>query len=113
MTDESSRGARPCAPTDGFYDAVLTEAERVRLPRARQLEGLDEEVAVLRVRLAALLAEHPEDLPLFLKWMETLVKTVATRYRLSKKSEKDLYQSIMGVLNGVGAMLWPEGTDGI
>ncbi|MBI4297986.1 MAG: hypothetical protein HY676_05585 [Chloroflexi bacterium] len=98
---------------EGFYDAILEEAERVRLPRARRVEGLDEEIALLRVRLGSLLEGQPENLPLFLKGMEMLVKAVAARYRLSKKAEADLYQSVVGVLKGVGDMLWPEGTDGV
>ena len=101
------------ATAEGFYECVLTEAERVRLTRARRLEGLDEEIAVLRVRLASVLAEHPEDLPLFLKGLAMLVKAVSTRYRLSPKAQGDLMQSVMGVLNGLGMALWPEDRDGV
>ncbi|MDE2860184.1 MAG: phage portal protein [Chloroflexota bacterium] len=37
-----------------FYEEALSRAERVRLSRARQLQGLDEEIALLRVRLGRL-----------------------------------------------------------
>ena len=97
----------------GFYAAALSEAERVLLPQARKMEGLDEEIALLRVRLKAALEEHPEDLPLLLKCLELLVKAVAAKYRLSKKAEDDLYQNVLGVLRGIGGALWPEGFDGV
>ena len=41
-----------------------------------------------------------------------LVRAVSAKYRLSPKSEKDLYQSLLGVLQGVGSVLLPEGSDG-
>lgn len=34
-----------------FYASVLTNAERERLSAAREIEGLGEEIAVLRVKL--------------------------------------------------------------
>ena len=48
MSDESQlEGAKPKKrkanqKAKGFYSQVLTEAERVRLPSARSVEGLDE-----------------------------------------------------------------------
>ena len=120
MAEESSptrprtRSRRRRSPeAEGFYAAALSEAERVLLPQARKREGLDEESALLRVRLKAALEEHPEDLPLLLKCLELLVKAVAAKYRLSKKAEDDLYQNVLGVLRGIGGALWPEGFDGV
>lgn len=94
---------------EGFYEAALDQAERVQLRRARQLQNLDEEIALLRIRLQRAAAEHPERLELLLKGLDTLVRMVSARYRLSKKAEDDLYQSVLGVLRGVGEALWPEG----
>jgi hypothetical protein len=73
---------------------------------------LDEEIAVLRVKLRSQLEAHPEDFPNLLKGVDLLVKAVKTRYRLSKKAEEDLYQSVIGVLEGVGTALGLEGPDG-
>jgi hypothetical protein len=64
--------------------------ERVLLPEAREIEGLDEEIALLRVKLASALEEHPDNMPLVLRAVDMLVKTVAARYRLSKKSQDNL-----------------------
>jgi hypothetical protein len=94
---------------DGFYAAALSEAERLLLPEAKGIEGLDEEIALLRVRLHTAIRQHPENLPLLIKGVELLVKAVAARYRLSKRAEADLYQSVLGVLKGIGDALWPEG----
>ena len=106
------KASQPKRPPDGFYDRALTEAERLLLPEARELEGLDEEIALLRVRLNTALQERPQDLPVLLRGIELLVKAVAARYRLSRKAEGDLYQSAVGVLRGIGGVIWPEAFPG-
>jgi len=100
-------------PKDDFYSLALKEGERVLLEEARKLEGLDEEIALLRVKLNSLLANDPEDTRTFLKGIELLTKAVAARYRLSQKAEDDLYENILGVLRGIGGVMWPEGFDGV
>ena len=96
-----SRKAAPTNPTQ-LYEEALTKAERMRLPRARRVVGLDEEIALLRVRLVSHAKEHPESFDLLLKGVALLVRAVATRYRLSPAAKEDLERSIAGVLEGVG-----------
>jgi phosphoserine phosphatase len=95
--------------TQSFYEKALSEAERRELPEARQMEGLDEEIAVMRVRLQQALRERPEDTQLISKGLDLLVKAVAAKYRLSPKARKDLSDSLAGVVEGIGAVLYPEG----
>ncbi len=109
MNDNRADNSRKDA---SFYDAAMSESERLLLPQARKLEGLDEEIALLRVKLATVLAEHPEDTELVLKSVGVLTRVIATRYRLSQKAEQDLYQSVLGVLRGIGGAMFPEGFGG-
>ena len=55
------------------------------------------------------MAESPDRVQLIYKGMDTLMKAVTTRYKLSPKSKNDLNDSIVGVINGIGRELWPEG----
>lgn len=91
-----------------FYGSVLDEAEQLALGEARKIDGLDEEIAVLRVKLRSAVKAHPEDLPLMLRGIGLLVKAVSARYRLSKQAEDDLADSLAGVIRGVGGILMPE-----
>ena len=91
---------------DGFYARALSQAERVLLPEAKDVEGLDEEIALLRVKLTTALREHPDNLPLMLRGVELLVKTVSAEYRLSKKSQDNLAAAIDGVLKEIGGALF-------
>lgn len=86
----------------GFYAEALSAAERMRLPKARNVEGIDEEIALLRVRLFQYAKDHPERLDLLMKGVNTLVRAVAAKYRLSPKAQQDLAESIQGVIDGVG-----------
>ena len=104
--------AQAVKPTD-FYASALTEAERLRLPEARSVDGLDEEIVLLRVKLYQAALEHPEQFELLLKGVNSLVRLVAMRYKLSDKPAQELSESIAGVIRGVGGALYPERfTDG-
>ncbi len=91
-----------------FYGSALDAAERIELGAASEIEGLDEEIAVLRMKLREVLSERPGDLQLMLRGIDLLVKAVSARYRLSKQAEEDLAESIGGVIRGVGGLLMPE-----
>lgn len=93
--------------TKAFYAGSLTEAERERLRAARELEGIEEEIAVLRVRLNSALEDNPEDMRLLMAGVGMLVRAVATQYRLSPKARGDLADSMAAVLNSLGDQLLP------
>lgn len=91
-----------------FYGSALDAAERIELEEASKIKGLDQEIAVLRTKLRAVLKEHKEDFPLMLRGMDLLVKAVSARYRLSKEAEENLSESLANVVRGVGGLLMPE-----
>lgn len=101
--------SQPSLSPEGFYAQALSQAERMRLPRARQVEGLDEEIALLRLKLLALAEKEPQRFDLLLKGMNTLLRLVATRYRLSPKAGEDLGQALAQVITRIGTQLgWGE-----
>ena len=101
--------AKPAAKqARNFYASALAEAERVKLPSARRVEALGDEIALLRLQIEQQLREHPEDVELVLKSMDTLAKLVAHNYRLSPKSKDDLLDNLLGVIDGISKTIWPE-----
>ncbi|MBI4295087.1 MAG: hypothetical protein HY669_02860 [Chloroflexi bacterium] len=112
MTRGKSRAEATEIRPDAFYASAMTEAERVRLPRARQMEGLDEEIALLRVRLGSLVEEQPQNTELLLKGIGMLVRAVSARYKLSPQAKDNLADAITHVLKEIGGALWPEGFPG-
>ncbi len=108
----TSGGRRRRIPRNlrNFYAEALDQAERLELADAHEVEGLDEEIAVLRVRLKRALREHPEDMALIAKGVDMLVKAVAARYRLSPKARRDLADNLAGLVEGIDNLLG-EGSD--
>jgi hypothetical protein len=90
-----------------FYADSLSEAERELLPIARKMEGLAEEIAVLRVKLNTALKDHEKDFELMVAGIGMLVRAVATQYRLSPKARKELADQMTLVLNSLGDQLLP------
>lgn len=93
-----SRKRRPRTLVGGFYDSVLSEAERAHLARARRVAGLDEEIAVLRLRLRGALEAHPEELALMIRGIDLLVKALSARYRMTKDDKAEVADSIRAAL---------------
>jgi hypothetical protein len=88
-----------------FYNAALNEAEQALLDQARDRTALDDEIALLRVKLQTLAVENPQDIARFLKLLDLLRRMVGTQYRISKKAERDLSESIVNVITGLGGAL--------
>ena len=89
----------------GFYSKVLDEAERLSLVNAIEVEGIDEEIAVLRVKIAALLEKDPDNLRLILEATNTLARLLRTKYNLDKTQGKGIKEAITGVLTGLAIPL--------
>lgn len=73
-----------------FYHDALNEAERRSLAEAEKVEGFEQEIAMLRLRLKTLIDERPEDVQLMLRGMEVLRRLVVSRYGLSRQDEQEM-----------------------
>lgn len=73
-----------------FYEQVLSEAERTDLGVALKVDGFDEEIAALRLRLRSAMEHRPGDLPLMLRGMDVLRRMVASKYGLSRGDRRGL-----------------------
>jgi len=74
---------------------------------ARQMEGLAEEAAMLRVKLRTAINQENVDIRLIKYGTDALVKVVAAQYRLSPKSKKDLAESLAGTMNIIADFILP------
>jgi hypothetical protein len=89
----------------GFYSQVLNEAEKLELEEARSIDGIDEEIAILRVKLRELIVAEPERFDLHLKLAITIARLVTTRYNISKEQKKSLREAITKVLTEIAVPL--------
>jgi len=89
----------------GFYSKVLDEAERLDLELASGVEGIDDEIALLRVKIKSILEHDPENIKLIMEATNTLAKLVKTRYNITKEQKKGLKEAISNVLRDVALPL--------
>ena len=93
------------ARTHGFYSRVLDEAESMELEIARDIEGLDDEIALLRVKIQSVLEKDPDNVQLIMQATNTLSRLVKTRYHLEKDQGRGLKEAIGNVLREIAVPL--------
>ena len=89
----------------GFYGRALGEAEKLELEEASHIEGIDEEIALLRVKLRELLQEQPERMDLHFEAANIIARLVRTRYQITREQKKSLKEAIQKVLAEVAVPL--------
>lgn len=109
------RGAQPGndnAFKHGFYSKIMRKAEIPALEQAGSIQGLDNEIAIVRLKLRQLLKYDPNNLPLIFQANSNLAKLLRTRNDLSPLQSDDLKKAIANVLRQValpiGLNLSPE-----
>ncbi|HEY7269687.1 MAG TPA: hypothetical protein VH951_07660 [Dehalococcoidia bacterium] len=94
-----------------FYEEALSEAERADLPRAHAVEGIDEEIAALRLRLKTALLDRPSNFDLMLKGVGLLVRAVVAKYGLGGGDRDALEASMLNLATEFRSLLGQPATD--
>ena len=102
MTREVAEEARR---QENFYASV---SDKKALAEAALVEGVDDELAELRVRLRELIGQRPEEFELILRGMALIVRAAGVRYRMSAKSKDEFASALGAVIDGVSVQLFPE-----
>jgi hypothetical protein len=108
MDKKRKRGHQPGKRNSkgpGLYGTSLDKAERALLKKATVIEGLDEEIAMLRLKLQQALTKYPERIDLTLQTADTLANLVRTRYQISKKQKNLLKNAIKKVVKEIAVPL--------
>ena len=89
----------------GFYSKVLDEAEQFDFELVSGVDGIDDEIALLRVKIKSLIAHDPDNIKLIMQATNTLAGLVKTRYKISKEQKKGLREAITNTLRDVALPL--------
>ncbi len=93
------------ARTHGFYSKVLDEAEKIDFEIAAGVEGIDDEIAMLRVKIKSVLERDPENINLIMQATNALAGLVKTNYQITREQRKGLREAIGNVLRDVALPL--------
>ncbi len=85
----------------GFYSHVLTPEEQADFEQATEVEGLNQEIALVRVKIKSLIAREPDNTRLIMQGMGMIEKLVKTRYNIGKEDKQGLKEAIENVLKDV------------
>ena len=89
----------------GFYLPALDDVAALQLEEARGVEGLDEEIAMLRLKLRELLQDRPGEVDLHLRAATVLANLVKVRYAVTKEEKRGLKEAITRVLTELAVPL--------
>ena len=89
----------------GVIARVLDEAERLDFEQAAGVDGIDDEIALLRVKIKSILAHDPENVKLIMEATNALARLVKTRYHITKDQKKGLKEAIGNVLKDIALPL--------
>ena len=89
----------------GFYQKVLDEAERIDFELVSGVNGIDDEIALLRVKIKSILDDDPKNIKLIVEATNALERLIRTKYKISKEQRKGLKEAIGNVLRDVALPL--------
>ncbi|MFH0847590.1 MAG: hypothetical protein V1894_06030 [Chloroflexota bacterium] len=102
--ESRKRGAPPGnqnARKHGFYSRVLDETEQEDFEQATTVEGIDGEIALIRVKIKSLVSHDPENVKLIMEAVNTLARLIRVKYSIAKEDRQGLAQAIGNVLKDI------------
>jgi hypothetical protein len=106
LRGKRSPAGKASAPNSGFYSRVLDEAERLDFELASGVEGIDDEIALLRLEIKkAITGGDAENLELIVKATNALERLIRTRYKITKEQGKGLKEAIGNVIRDIAIPL--------
>ena len=88
-----------------FYSKVLDEAEQLDFELASGVNGIDDEIALLRVKIKSILGDEPKNVKLLVEVTNALERLIRTRYKITKEQRKGLKEAIGNVLRDIALPL--------
>ncbi len=86
-----------------FYSPALDEAERIELKSAFTLEGIDDEIAVMRMFIKDLVEK--DNIEELARCTNALCRMLTTKYAIEGKSKKSMKAALGNVLRDIALPL--------
>jgi len=103
-----TRGGQPGnqnARTHGFYSKTLSPEQQEDLQDAAVVDGIDQEIAVLRVKIASILQNAPQNIDVLILAMSLLARLLQTKQLIDKKDRHKLGEAFQNVLRNIAVPL--------
>ena len=91
----------PFTRTHGFYSKVLTVEEQAIYDQAMNVEGMDTEIALLRVKILSIIAHDPDNIKLLTYATNALARLLMTKYNITKTDKPGVKEAVLNVFRDV------------
>lgn len=110
MAEKAPRKRSPQQPKSGkkesFYARLFDEAEKLDFELAAGVDGIDDEIALLRVEIKkAVSGGNADNLRLLVQATNALERLIRTRYQITREQRKGLREAIGNVLRDIAVPL--------
>jgi len=108
---ERKQGGQPGnqnARTHGFYSKVLVDSQKDDFEQAVLVDGLDEEIAMLRVKIKALLERDPDNMKLIGQAVKILSGLITARFGTRADDPDRLQRAFQNIIDNIAS---PMGVD--
>ena len=89
------------AAKHGFYSKVLDAGEQADFELAAEVDGIDGEIALLRVKIKSLVEYDPQNILLIMQAIDSIRKLVRTKFSIGKNDKKGLMDAVSNVLKDI------------
>jgi uncharacterized protein YjcR len=89
------------ARTHGFYSKALDATQREDMDMAIEIGDIDDEIALLRVKIKAVLEKDPENFKLILQATNILAGMMIKKYQINKDQKKGLKEAIITTIKEI------------
>ncbi len=103
--DRKTKKGSPSTSQAGFYSRVLDEAEKLDFELAADVNGIDDEIALLRVKIKSILEHDPENVRLIMQVTNALERLIMARYKITREHRKGLKEAIGNVFKDIALPL--------
>jgi hypothetical protein len=103
-----ARGGQPGnqnARTHGFYSKTLSPEQQEALQDAAVVDGIDQEIALLRVKIASILENAPQNIDVLILALSLLARLLQTKQLIDKKDRHKLGEAFQNVLRNIAVPL--------
>ena len=91
---------------ESFYAKLLDESEQIDFDRACGVDGIDDEIALIRLEIVKVVSGgDAANLRLLVQATNALERLIRTRYEISKDQRKGLREAIGNVLRDIAVPL--------
>jgi hypothetical protein len=99
------RITKPDTKKSSYYARILDEAERLDFETASGVEGIDEEIALLRMKIRKILEKDPDNIKLLMAANEILTRMVKVRYKMNQSQHNGLREGLTNIIKDIAVPL--------